>query len=85
MRIQSPLVATLSKGMVCGSRGCCVQQKPAQLELSWPLHMPTASLLHHGGYLRESSANEITAFLLENNRGKTRNMVLSRKSMLHDY
>lgn len=65
VRIQSPLVATLSIGMVSGSRGFCAQQKLAQLELSWALHMPTASLFHHWGYPREGSANKIRAVLLE--------------------
>lgn len=85
VRIQSPLVATLSIGMVSGSWSFCVQQKLAQLELSWPWHMPTASLLHDWGYPREGSANEIRAFLLEKSGPENRNMVLSQKSMLHDY
>lgn len=85
VRIQSPLVATLSIGMVSGSWGFRVQQNLAQVELSWALHMATASLLCHWGYPSEGSANGIRAFLLEKRRGENRNMVLSQKSLLHDY
>lgn len=70
VRIQSPLVATPSIGMVSGSWGFCVEQKLSQLELSWALHIATASLVHHWGYPRESRTNKIRAFVRKEQRWK---------------